>query len=182
MKQFFSYSLFALALAASSLVNAEKADSLKPAEIDADSADYDDVQQVTNLIGNVIMTRGTLIMKANKAVVKRDAADYLYATLYSGPDGFATFRQKRDGGDLWINGQAERIEYNGKTEVVKLFSKAKLKQLEGQKPTNEMEGEFISYETQRDFFTVNNTASGVSKPGAGRIKIVIQPRIEPTKK
>lgn len=159
-------------------VHAEKADAGKPVSIDADSSVYDDIKQTTISTGNVIVTRGTLLMKAGKMILKTDPAGYQFATLLPGPSGFTTFRQKRDGGDLWVDGRAERIEYDNKTDIVKLYSKANLKRLEGSKTTDEMEGEFISYDSRTDLFTVNNTPDGSSKPGAGRIKVIIQPRTE----
>lgn len=178
MKRFF-LSLFVLAATLGGTVHAEKADSEKPTNVEADRMAYDDVKQVNTFSGNVVLTRGTLTMRAEKLVVSQDPAGYQYATLLSGPNGVATFRQKRDAGqDQWVEGQAERIEYNGKTEIVKLFGNAKMRRLEGTKPTDEVEGEFISYDSRAEFFTVNNTATGESKQGGGRIKAVIQPRTE----
>ncbi|HJU71113.1 MAG TPA: lipopolysaccharide transport periplasmic protein LptA [Paucimonas sp.] len=179
MKRFFFYSLFALNMVAAAIVHAEKADANKPTTVEADQMAYDDVKQINTFNGNVILTRGSLRMKANKVVVSQDPAGYQFATMYATPGGLATFRQKRDGGpDLWIEGQAERIEYDGKTELVKLFSRAKIRRLEGDKPTDEVEGEFISYDSRAEFFSVNNTPTGASKPGAGRIKAVIQPHTD----
>jgi lipopolysaccharide export system protein LptA len=178
MKHFLLLSLFALG-AAAGLVHAEKADSTKPTNVEADQMVYDDLKQINTFTGNVILTRGTLVMHAGKVVVTQDPAGYQFATLYAPPGGLATFRQKRDGGpDLWVEGQAERIEYDSKTELAKLFSKAKLRRLQGTNPTDEVEGEFILYDSRNEFFSVNNTAAGTSKPGAGRIKVVIQPRTE----
>ena len=157
---------------------AEKADSTKPTVVDADQMAYDDVKQINTFTGTVVLTRGTLLMKAARVVVTQDPAGYQLATLYAAPGGHATFRQKRDGGpDLWIEGEADRIEYDSKTEIAKLYTKAKMRRLEGIKPTDEVEGEFISYDSRSEFFSVNNTnAGGESKAGAGRIKAVIQPR------
>jgi lipopolysaccharide export system protein LptA len=173
--------LFLLVLNATLMgsVHAEKADSTKPTVVDANQMAYDDVKQINTFTGDVILTRGTLTMKAARVVVTQDAAGYQFATLFAGPGALASFRQKRDGGpDLWMDGQAERIEYDGKTELVKLFSKARMRRLDGNKPTDEVEGEFISYDSRSEFFAVNNTpAGGESKPGGGRIKAVIQPRI-----
>ncbi len=160
-------------------VRAEKADTDKPTNVEADQMAYDDVKQVNTFTGNVILTRGTLVMRAHKLVVTQDPAGYQFATLLGTPGSLATFRQKRDAGpNQWVEGQAERIEYDGKVEIVKLFSKAKMRRLEGSKPTDEVEGEFISYDSRAEFFTVNNTPSGENKPGGGRIKAVIQPRSE----
>lgn len=167
--------IIALCGAAAGTAFAEKADSNKPTEILADSLFDDDVRQIRTLTGNVILTRGTLLMKAGKAVVRTDPEGYQFATFTAAPGSVATFRQKRDGGDLWVEGQAERIEYDNKNEIVKLFSKAKLARLEGSKVTDEVEGAFISYDSRKEFFAVENTASGESKPGAGRVKMVIQP-------
>ncbi|RZI44927.1 lipopolysaccharide transport periplasmic protein LptA [Herbaspirillum sp. HC18] len=178
MKYFFLL-LLALTATFTGHAYAEKADADKPTNVEADQMAYDDVKQINTFTGNVILTRGTLIMRAHKLTVTQDPEGYQYATMLAPPGGLATFRQKRDGGqNQWIEGQAERIEYNGKTEIVKLFSRAKMRRLEGTKPTDEVEGEFISYDSRAEFFTVNNTATGENKPGGGRIKAVIQPRSE----
>jgi lipopolysaccharide export system protein LptA len=179
MKRFFFLSLLLLSMTVTSGAHAEKADSDKPTNVEADQMAYDDVKQINTFTGNVVHTRGTLIMRAAKLVVTQDPAGYQFATLTAAPGALATFRQKRDGGpNLWIEGQAERIEYDGKAEMVKLFSKAKMRRLEGTRPTDEVEGEFISYDSRAEFFAVNNTPTGESKPGGGRIKAVIQPRAE----
>lgn len=161
---------------------AEKADATKPTNVEANQMEYDDVKQINTFTGNVVMTRGTILMKANKMVVTQDPAGYQYITMYAAPGTLASFRQKRDGGpDQWIDGQAERIEYDDKNEVMKLFSKARMRRLENGKPTDEVNGEYISYDTRAEFFTVHNTANGDSIPGAGRIKAIIQPRTDTTK-
>lgn len=166
-----------LNLAATALVHAEKADFDKPTNIEADRMEYDDVKQINTFVGQVVLTRGTLSMKAGKMVVITDPAGYQFATAYAAPGKLASFRQKRDGGpDLWIEGEAERMEYDGKSEVVKLYSKAHIRRLEGLRPTDEVNGEFISYDSRAEFYSVNNTVTGASKPGAGRIKAIIQPR------
>ncbi len=178
MKRLFLFSLCILNITAASLAYAEKADSEKVTDIAADQMTYDDVKQINTFIGNVVLTRGSLLMKAGRVVVTQDRAGYQSATLYAAPGALATFRQKRDGGpNLWVEGEAERIEYDGRAELVKLFSKAKLRRLEGARPTDEIEGEFISYDSRVEFISVNNNQPG-TKPGTGRIKAVIQPRTE----
>lgn len=176
MKRIFFFSLFALNVLACSGAYAEKADGSKPTNVEADQMTYDDVKQVNTFIGNVHLTRGTLVMNASKVVVTQDPAGYQLATLYAAPGSLANFRQKRDGGpDLWVEGEAERIEYDSKTEIAKLFTRAKVRRMDGKKITDEAAGEFISYDSRSEFFTVNNTATGNSVPGSGRIKVIIQP-------
>ncbi len=178
MKRFLLMSLTLAGIIFSAGALAEKADTNKPTNVEANQMSYDDLKQINTFTGNVVLTRGTLIMKADKVIVTTDPAGYQFATLYGAPGGtVATFRQKRDGGpNLWVEGQAERIEYDTKMEVAKLYSRAKLKRLDGSKTIDEVEGEFISYNSNTEFFNVTNSASGVSKPGNGRIKVIIQPR------
>ncbi|HYD78232.1 MAG TPA: lipopolysaccharide transport periplasmic protein LptA [Paucimonas sp.] len=179
MKRIFIWLLFALNAWAAAAVHAETSDTEKATAIQADSSTYDDIKQVLTYNGNVTLTRGTLTIKADKIVVTKDPAGYQYAKIYAAPNGVATFRQKRNGpGNLWFEGQAQRIEYDDKTEVVKLLSNALIRRLDGNRPTDEMQGEFISYDSRTEFVSVNNSPSGQSKPGAGRVKAVIHPRSE----
>lgn len=178
-RSFICQTLIALSFSAMlPIAQAEKADLDKPTNVEANQMFYDDAKQTNTFVGNVILTRGTLIMKAEKMVVRQDQAGNQYAVLYASPGGQTSFRQKRDGGkDLWIEGYAgDRIEYDTKDEVAKLFSRAKVKMLEGQRPTDEVEGEFIEYDSKTEFYKVTNSAGGDSKPGGGRIRAVIQPR------
>ena len=157
---------------------AEKADSTKPINVEAEQFVYDSAKLVKTISGNVILTRGTLTMKAEKVILKEDAARNQFVTLLAPPGGLATFRQKRDGGDFWVEGQAERIEYDSQAEIVKLFSKAKLKRFDGNRPTDEVEGAFISYDSHTEFFTVNNSTTGAKTDQKDRVKIIIQPPVE----
>lgn len=169
--------LIAAAVLAGGVAYAERADSSKPTVIDADSATGNDVTQTRTLIGNVVLQRGTLLMKAGRAVVKSDPEGYVYATFYAAPGGLATFRQKRDGGDVWDEGEAERIEYDNKAEVVKMFSKAKITTLEGKRKTQEVQGPYLSYDSRKEVYSVENDVSGTSKANGGRVRMVIEPKL-----
>jgi lipopolysaccharide export system protein LptA len=171
--------IFAVAalLLASLTASAERADSLKQAQIDFDDGHIDEATQTRILTGNVVLTRGTLLIKSDKAVLKETPEGYMLLTLTAAPGKTASFRQKRDGGpDLWTEGQAQRIEYDERTEVVKLFSNAIVKQLEGKRMTSEVNGPFISYDNRTEQANVHNDASGESKAGGGRSTIIIAPR------
>jgi lipopolysaccharide export system protein LptA len=157
-------------------VQAERADSTKEVVVDADRFVLDDVKQITTLFGNVVLTRGTMVVKAGRAVATKSAAGDDFVTLYAAPGGTVTFRQKRDGGpDMWVDGQAERVEYDGKTELVQLFNKARLKQTESGRTTNEVNGDFISYNSRTEIFSGNARSDGESVPGTGRVRIILTP-------
>jgi len=175
----FHFLLLALLFSmANSVVQAEKADFDKPTNVEATQMSYDEKKQINIFNGNVVLTRGTLVMHGEKLIVKQDAAGNQHATLYASAGSTARFRQKRDGGkDLWIEGYAsDRIEYDSKTEIAKLFKQAKVKMLDSGRPTDEVEGDYISYDSRAEFYTVTNSTSGESKANGGRVKAVIQPR------
>lgn len=171
--------LGAILFCAAQSAYAEKADSLKETQIDAENLKHDGKLNITTLTGDVVLTRGTLVVRASRAVLTELGGRQKNAQLFSSPGNLASFRQKRDGGEnLWVEGEAERIEYNDKTEEVKFISKAKIRYLEGKKVTQEQEGEFLSYDSLNDVFLATNTSSGQRVPGAGRVKLTIQPKTE----
>jgi lipopolysaccharide export system protein LptA len=177
MKKIFAAAMFLLVPLAAL---AEKADSLKPINIKYDKADVDSVTQNYIATGNVIITRGTMILKSDRAEVQEAPDGYHVFILTASPGKIATFRQKRDGGpDLWAEGQAQRIEYDERADLVKLFSKAVIKQLEGQKITQEMDSEFISYDSRKEVLVGRNDPTGADVQGKGRGSITLAPRRAP---
>lgn len=167
----------AVALVLAPLAQAERADSLKPLNITWNTIDVDSVPQTTVFTGNVIATRGTLLLKADRAEVKAAPDGYRTAVLTAAPGKAVFFRQKRDtGADEWIEGQADRVEYDERTEVVKMFSNASLRHLEGRRASDEMNSAFISYDNRKDSLLGRNDASGADAPGKARGSITYQPR------
>ena len=157
--------------------SAEKADAGKRAVIDYDTLLVDEITQITTLTGNVIVTKGTLVLRAEKAVLKQSPEEDLHVTLTTSAGKTASFRQKRDGGpDLWVEGSAQRIEYDERTAVVELFGGARIRQLEGSSMTDEIKSEYITYDSLREVFAARNDPSGVTKPGQGRGQLIIAPR------
>jgi lipopolysaccharide export system protein LptA len=160
--------------------SAEKADALKPINIDFSNSHVDNVTQNYIATGNVVITRGTMILKSDRAEVQESPDGYHTFILTASPGKRSTFRQKRDGGpDLWDEGAADRIEYDERADLVKLFSKAVIKQLEGTKITQEMDSEFISYDNRREVLVGRNDAKGTNNPGGGRGSITLEPHRPP---
>jgi lipopolysaccharide export system protein LptA len=149
---------------------AERADRTKPINLESDRMQVDDAQKTSVFEGRVVMTQGTLSIHADKVTVRQDKEGHQYGSASGNP---ATFRQKREGAEEFIEGEAERIEYNGKLDKVEFFNRARLKR----EPADEVRGNYISYDSRTEYFTVTGgagpTASGSS---AGRVHAVIQPR------
>lgn len=171
------FTLIALPLLFLGNARAEKADSEKEMNITSDHVEDDDIKQIKTFIGNVILTQGTLMLKGTKLIVTTSPDGWEFATLFAPPGGLATMRQKRDGGtDLWMEGEAvDRITYDQKTSVAKLFSNAKVRRLTGVKKTDEATGACLSYNGQTENVTGSNSEDCNSKPGSGRVTVVIQP-------
>jgi lipopolysaccharide export system protein LptA len=166
----------AVLLLLSAMAAAERGDANKSAVIGSDSIDIDQVSLTRVLTGNVTVDKGTLHLASDKAVLKETPEGDMTLVLTSAGGKPATFRQKRDGGvDLWVDGQAQRIEYDEKSQMVKLFGNAKVKQLEGSKVTDELDSEFISYDSRMEQLVSRNDISGQNKVGKGRSTLIIAP-------
>ncbi|MBI1395657.1 MAG: lipopolysaccharide transport periplasmic protein LptA [Betaproteobacteria bacterium] len=157
-------------LQATQLAWAEKSDREKPVHIDADKMMLDDAKKESVFEGNVVLTQGTLEIKGDRVIVRQDAQGFQYGIAYGNP---ATFRQKREGHDEYIEGFADRLEYDGKKDLLQMFNAARLT-----KGHDEVVGDYISYNAKTEFFKV--TGGGKTAPSGspenGRVHAVIQPR------
>jgi lipopolysaccharide export system protein LptA len=111
--------------------HAEKADRDKPLNIEADNMSYDDLGQKNIFTGHVVATKGTIVIKADRVEVTQDPQGYQYATGTSSGNNLSYFRQKRDGLDEYIDGNAVRIDYDGKNDFTKLTTRAVVRRLQG---------------------------------------------------
>jgi lipopolysaccharide export system protein LptA len=156
-------------------VRAEKADKNKPMDILADKLTHDDIKQVSIYTGNVILTKGTITLKGDKMVIRQDPAGYQYGVITG---KLASFRQKREGLDQFIEGFGLEINYNGKTEVVQFTEKANVRRLEKEKVMDEIQGKVVIYDSRNENYTVEGGASESSTGTnpSGRVKVTIQPK------
>jgi lipopolysaccharide export system protein LptA len=166
----------ALALAAGPAL-AEKADRTKPMNVEADTLRYDDVQQTSVFTGRVVVTKGTIVIRGAKMTVKQDPEGYQFGTVTAEPGKLAFFRQKRDGVDEYIEGEAETIQYDGRGDLVKFIGRAEMRRLRGSAIADETSGSVITYNNSNDQFTVDGgaTAATPSNPG-GRVRATLAPR------
>jgi lipopolysaccharide export system protein LptA len=94
--------------------------------------------------------------------------------ILPGAGGLARFRQKREGRDEWVEGEAERIEHDAKTEKTDLFVRAYVKS-----GMDEVRGQFISYDGMTENYLVTSGPNGTSAAAAGkpdRVRAIIQPK------
>jgi lipopolysaccharide export system protein LptA len=155
---------------------AEKADRTKPMNAEADSLRYDDVKQTSVFTGNVVITKGTMIIRADRVEVRQDNEGFQFGTASSTGGKRAFFRQKRDAGDEWIEGEGETIVYDGKFDTVTFRNNANLRRLRGATLTDETQGALITYDNTSDVFNVSGGSSASSGNPSGRVRAVLTPR------
>ena len=148
---------------------AEKADRDKPIQLEADRVTVDDAKQITTFEGNVSFIQGTLLIRGNRIVVRQDAQGQYQGTVHGAP---ASFRQKREGLDEYVEGYGNRMEYDARTEKVQFFEQAYLKR--GQ---DEIRGNQITYDAATEFFRVAGGKESASPDNPqGRVRAIIQPK------
>lgn len=151
--------------------HAEKADRDKPVQIESDRMEYDDARRVSTFIGRVILTKGTIVIRADRMVVREDTEGFQYGRADGQP---ASFRQKREALEEFVEGYGLVIDYDGKAETVTLTSQASLRRLEREQVQDEVHGARIVYQSSAEFYTVEGRAPGAL--GSDRVRMVIQPR------
>ena len=169
------YTLAALLLTAIALpALAEKGDREKPMNIEADRMSMDDIKKIQIFEGNVIVTQGTMQLLTNRLVVTQDADGFQKGVATGGAGGLARFKQKRDGVDEYMEGEAERIDHDTREEKTEFFIRGWVKN--GQ---DEVKGPYISYDALTEKYLVTN-GSGGQKTATGaaqaRVRAIIQPK------
>jgi lipopolysaccharide export system protein LptA len=169
--------LFTLAAIAAQSAFAEKADRDKPMNVEADSLKHDDPKQLTTFTGKVLMTKGTLVLKAARMEVKQDSRGNQVATLWAEPGERVFFRQKREGLDEYTEGEAEAVVYNSQADTLTLTQRAELRLLRGQVVADRIQGQQILVNNTTEIFTVDGKPNMVGSPsGNQRVKATITPR------
>ena len=167
----------ALALGAACPAWAEKADRDKPMNAEADALRYDDLKQTSVFTGNVVITKGTTIVRGARVDVSQDPEGYQQAVSIAAPGKLAFYRKKRDGVDEYIEGEGERIEYDSRADLVKFITRAVVRRYNGATLVDETTGAVIVYDNNTDVFTVDGGAQNKTAANpSGRIRAMLSPR------
>jgi len=157
---------------------AEKADKDKPTNIEANRMSSDDAKRLSIFEGNVVLTKGTIVVRADRIVVHQDAEGFQITTAYGKP---VRFRQKGDRKDdkegVWTEGEALRIEIDNRNERIELFERARVT-----RDQDVVNGEYIFLDQRTEFFSVSAAKGAAPAAPGGRVKAVIQPKSKPEAK
>ena len=151
---------------------AEKADRDKPTQIEANRMSADDVKRMTIFEGNVILTKGTIAVRAERIVVRQDAEGFQLTTATGAP---VRFKQKQDPKEgekegRWLDGEALRVELDERKQTIELIDNARVN-----RGGDEVAGAYIFVDQRSDFFQV--TAGKGEKEGQapGRVTAKLAP-------
>ena len=157
---------------------AEKADKDKPTNIEANRMSSDDAKRMSIFEGSVVLTKGTVVVRAERIVVHQDAEGFQLTTAYGKP---VRFRQKGDRKDdkegVWTEGEALRIEIDDRNERIELFERARVT-----RDQDVVNGEYIFLDQRTEFFSVSAAKGSAPAAPGGRVKAVIQPKSKPEAK
>jgi lipopolysaccharide export system protein LptA len=154
---------------------AERADRDKPVNIESDSMTADEAKKTAIFDGKVVLTQGSLVIRADRIVVRQDTEGFQYGVATGNP---ASFRHKQDGTAGYIDGQAARIEYDNKADRVEFFNDARLRRDSG----DDIRGDYISYDARTERFSVKSRGADSSAKSRGadsptpRVQVTIVPK------
>ena len=162
-------------LLATPAARAEKADRSQPLHFAADNARVEEGQRLNVLTGNVDITKGTMAIRADRVEIRQNPDGTQSATATGGQGGRSYFKQKRDGVDELIEGEAEKIFYDGRDDTVHFTGRAIMRRLVAGERSDEVTGQAIRYDNKTALYQV---MGGGPSGGAntGRVRGVIAPR------
>lgn len=152
---------------------AEKADRFKPMNAEADSMRHDDLRQLTVLSGNVVITKGSIVIRGNRVEVSQTPDGFQRAQVTAAPGALAFYRSKRDGVDEFMEGEAELIDYDGRSDTVVFTRRAVLRRYVGATVADETTGAVIRYDNSSAVFAVEGGPRGAT---GGRVRALLSPR------
>jgi len=157
---------------------AERVDRLQKMEVESDQPGKVDLQnQIVVFNGNVVVSKGTMLIKASRIEVRESPDGYQWATAIGSAGQPATFRQKREGVNEFIEGEAERLEYDAKADTIRFTSKASVRRLRGNVVADEVSGAVITYDNTAELFTVSGGAAAATPSNpSGRVRAVLSPK------
>lgn len=148
-------------------------DSDQPMSFAADTVRVDDKSHLNVLQGNVEISKGSIVVRADRVEVLQSPQGQT-ATATGGTGGRALFRQRRAGTDEVIEGEAERITYDSRTEKVQFVGRAAMRRLVAGVVADELVGQRIDYDSPSNVFQVNGNKT--SSTSGGRVRGIIGPR------
>lgn len=145
-------------------------DRNQPIEIEADHAQLDDAEGITQYKGKAVLTQGTLRIEGDIITFYYDDNKQLSKAVAQG--NLATYKQVQKPGEEPVRASALQMEYHAKSQKIYLLGKGHVWQA-----GDEFSGNKIEYDINKN--VVNANSAPVEVKGevrkAERVHIIIQP-------
>lgn len=139
-----------------------KDDTNKPINIESDNQSLDMENSVVTFTDNVVITQGSILIKAQKVVIKRPPEDSGKKETVEAFGSPVTFHQILDDGKP-VDAKANQVHYDLGTEFLTLTGNAELKQLD-----SKINGNHITYDVKKQQLKANGSRKS-------RVKTVLIP-------
>lgn len=167
--------LAALACAAGA-AQADKADRRQPMTLESDKpCTVDLARQLSVCTGNVVIAQGTMQIRAERIEIRETPDGYRQALASGTPGAPASYRQRREGSDEYVEGRADRVEFDGRADTLRFTGNAVVRRLRAGQVGDEIAGSQIIWDNNAELFTVQGGSATPENP-SGRVRAVIAPR------
>lgn len=164
--------LLLAALGGGGAARAERADRAKPLNVEADAGRFDEARQTGTFTGNVVITKGSIVLRAAQVEVRQSPDGQQSSVATGAPGAPARFRQKREGVDEYLEGEAQRIEYDARSDTLRFIESAVLRRYRGSVLADEASGALITFDNAASVFSVSGGPAGTG----GRVRATLSPR------
>lgn len=149
---------------------AELADQYQAIEIWANKTEFNYRNGQRMLKGAVHLSQGTLLLEADNASQQMRDDDSM---LFHADGHPVRFKQKIEGRNAWMRGEAQRIDFDSQTGLLKLNGHALIVD-----DKNEISANSVTYNTRtHDAQAEQGNAVTPDNP-RGQVRIVIQPKLK----
>jgi lipopolysaccharide export system protein LptA len=137
-----------------------ESDKDQPIGVEADSVDIDDRKGLSVYKGDVVLTQGSIVIKADKLTVTQSEKKSDHVVAEGRP---VTYRQETDDDKGVVTGKGTRIEYDADSETIYLIGDAVLTQ-----GKDSFKSDRITYDRAKSI-----VRGGASAKGKQRVKVTI---------
>ncbi|PJG85555.1 lipopolysaccharide transport periplasmic protein LptA [Conservatibacter flavescens] len=139
-----------------------KDDTNQPINIESDNQSLDLENNVVTFTDNVVITQGSILIKAQKVVITRPEKDSGKKETVEAFGNPVTFHQMLDDGKP-VDGRAQKVHYDLGQEFLTLTGNAELKQLD-----SKINGNVITYDVKKQQLKATGSAKS-------RVKTILIP-------
>lgn len=159
---------------------AEKADRDKALNIVSEKGGvYDAVKQHTEFSGGVMLSKGSMLLRAETLSLRETSDGYAQASAVGKPGQPVSFRQGRDVPGESIEGVAGQVEYDSRSDTVRFIGAATVRQMRGSTVLREISGALLVYENRSERLSIEGGQTSPNPRGGVRMTIMPRSASEP---